>query len=120
MSKTYLETIEKLQSLRADYEHEGSINKLPEITVLKNAEDAIISLTQNRGPKRAIAASILDVFENLLEKHNVTIPDEDREGAEEEARLYGGTYFELEDKIVEILTPYIQNQVDENGNEILE
>ena len=39
----------------------------------------------------------------MLERKNITIPSDDREGREEEARLYGSEYYELEDRIVEIL-----------------
>jgi hypothetical protein len=52
---------------------------------------------------RLIANQICEQFEDLLEKHDITIPDEDREGNEDEARLYGMTYAELEDRITSIL-----------------
>ena len=53
--------------------------------------------------RRRLAGEILDEFEELLEMKDVTIPSDDREGGDEEARLYGSEYFELEDRIVEIL-----------------
>lgn len=53
--------------------------------------------------KREIAIAILDEFEELLDYHQIEIPDEDREGGAIEGRLYGKTYYNLEDKIVEIL-----------------
>lgn len=52
---------------------------------------------------RLLAISILDLFENVLEENDITIPDEDRTGDETEARLYGMTYANLEDKIVELI-----------------
>lgn len=52
---------------------------------------------------RPIANQICEQFEDLLEKHDITIPDEDREGNEDEARLYGMTYAKLEDTITSIL-----------------
>lgn len=52
---------------------------------------------------RPIANEICELFENLLDKHNIDIPDEDREGNEEEAHIYGMTYAELEDKVKEVL-----------------
>ena len=52
---------------------------------------------------RELAIQILEEFEDLLAEHNIIIPDEDREGNEEEACLYGSTYYSLEDKITELL-----------------
>lgn len=43
--------------------------------------------------------AIIDIFEELLEKYNVTIPDDDRTGDEGEARIFGNAYYELEEKI---------------------
>jgi len=52
---------------------------------------------------RELAFAIIGEFEELLERHNIKIPSEDREGREEEACIYGDAYYELEDAIVEIL-----------------
>lgn len=52
---------------------------------------------------RETAISILSVFEDLLDSHNITIPDEDRIGTKEEARIFGKTYFNLEDKITDLI-----------------
>jgi len=52
---------------------------------------------------RQIANEICEQFEELLDKHNIDIPDDDREGNEEEAHIYGMTYAELEDRITDIL-----------------
>lgn len=65
------------------------------------------NLIASTGLKTAIAITILELFEDLLEKHNITIPDEDREGDESEARLFGMTYANLEDEITAIIDPYI-------------
>lgn len=43
--------------------------------------------------------AIIDIFEELLEKHNITIPDDGRAGDEGEARIFGDAYYELEEKI---------------------
>ena len=43
----------------------------------------------------------------MLAEKGITIPDDDREGNEEEAPLYGCTYFDLEDKISTLLAPYV-------------
>lgn len=52
---------------------------------------------------RAIAANIIDLFEDLLEKNNVTLPDARRMGDQDESRIFGDTYYALEDSIVRIL-----------------
>lgn len=52
---------------------------------------------------RQFSASICDVFEELLDKYDITIPDEDRTGDESEARLYGMEYADTEDYVTQIL-----------------
>ena len=49
------------------------------------------------------ADDIIDIFEELLDRLDITIPDKWREGEEDEARIFGDTYYELESKIVEKL-----------------
>lgn len=49
------------------------------------------------------AADIIDIFEELLDRLDITLPDKWREGEEDEAKIFGDTYFELENKIVERL-----------------
>ena len=56
---------------------------------------------------REYSTEIVELFEALLEKHDITIPDEDRTGDESEARLYGLTYWDLEDEVVHILSKLI-------------
>ena len=57
---------------------------------------------------RLIANEICELFEDILDKHNIDIPDEDREGNEEEAHIYGMTYAELEDNVKEILVDFAE------------
>jgi hypothetical protein len=52
---------------------------------------------------REYSVEIVELFEDLLEKHDITIPDEDRTGDEGEARLYGMTYSDLEDDVLHAL-----------------
>ena len=52
---------------------------------------------------REYSVEICELFENLLDQHNITIPDEDREGNEDEARLYGMTYAHLEEDVLFLL-----------------
>ena len=49
------------------------------------------------------ADDIIDIFEELLDRLDITIPDKWREDEEDEARIFGDTYYELESKIVERL-----------------
>ena len=49
------------------------------------------------------ADDIIDIFEELLDRLDITLPDEWREGEEDEARIFGDTYYELENKIIERL-----------------
>ena len=49
------------------------------------------------------ADDLIDIFEELLDRLDITLPDKWREGEEDEARIFGDTYYELEDKIVERL-----------------
>ena len=46
------------------------------------------------------ADDIIDIFEELLDRLDITLPDKWREGEEDEARIFGDTYYELESKIV--------------------
>lgn len=65
------------------------------------------TLFESMGKTRGIAIMILDIFEEMLDDKGIMIPDEDREGDEGEACLYGSTYYELEDAITELLCDYI-------------
>lgn len=53
--------------------------------------------------KEDLLHNIMAEFEDFLDHHNITIPSEDREGAEEEARIFGSEYYNLEDKIKELI-----------------
>ena len=64
-------------------------------------------LIRNLGLTKAIAVTILDMFEEVLDKKGIQIPDDDRIGSEDEACLYGQTYADLEDVIYELLCDYI-------------
>ena len=53
---------------------------------------------------RQITQNICELFEAILDKHDITIPDPDRNSYDEAARIYGETYFNLEDDITDIIT----------------
>lgn len=52
-----------------------------------------------------VCCSIVDEFEYVLDKYDITIPDEDRDDDSEiqQARIYGCTYFDLEDRVKSII-----------------
>lgn len=50
-----------------------------------------------------LADDIIDIFEELFDELDITLPDKWRRGEEDEARIFGDTYYELENKIVERL-----------------
>ena len=64
-------------------------------------------LFESLGKTRGIAVMILDIFEDMLADKGIIIPDDEREGDEDEACIYGSTYYELEDAITELLCNYI-------------
>ena len=71
-----------------------------------------------------LAATLAELFEEILDKHNIVIPDEDREGRDGEACLYGMTYWnlveDLEEEIIsklESLAEYYDDLVVDIVNE---
>lgn len=70
----------------------GELNRKEEENTMNNTNNLIET-----------ADDIIDIFEELLDRLNITLPDKWREGEENEARIFGDTYYELENKIVERL-----------------
>ena len=58
---------------------------------------------------REYSVDICELFEDLLEEHDITIPDDEREGEPDEARLYGTTYSCLEYDVLNILNELIND-----------
>ena len=67
----------------------------------KNYDDA--DLRNDDVDLRNTADELIDIFEELLDRLDITLPDKWREGEEDEARIFGDAYYELENKIVERL-----------------
>lgn len=66
------------------------------------------------------AGAIIDKFEELLNKYDITLPSEDREGNEDEAAIYGTDYYQLEDEITNLLerlaaTKNVRNNINCNS-----
>ena len=52
---------------------------------------------------RMFSVAVCDLFDELLDEHDITIPSDDREGEDGEARIYGDVYYDLEAKVTEVL-----------------
>ena len=76
------------------------LNRKEEENTMKNT-NATAKL--NEASLIDVADDIIDIFEELLDRLDITLPDKWREGEEDEARIFGDTYYELENKIVERL-----------------
>lgn len=55
---------------------------------------------------KKIAFEIISVFEDKLESLNIYLPDKMRENREDEACVFGETYCEFKEAIIEILRKY--------------
>ena len=76
---------------------------------------------ENTVRARQYAQSICELFEDILEKHDITIPDPDlnSKGEDEEAaRIYGETYFNLEDDITNMITEMV-NRIKREDIEVI-
>ena len=58
---------------------------------------------------REYSVDICELFEDLLEENDITIPDDEREGEPDEARLYGTTYGNLEYEVLNILNEFMND-----------
>ena len=65
-------------------------------------------MENNKIKVRQFAASICDLFENLLDEYDIDIPNDDREGDNGEPHIYGITYAELEDNVKEVLLEFAE------------
>ena len=71
----------------------------------KNAIEKMAMVIKEREDKkmvvytREVARDIIEKFEDVLDEHNIDIPDEDRNGDEGEARIYGMTFAGLLEEV---------------------
>lgn len=87
-------------------------NLIPEFVFLEE---------ENTVRARQYAQSICELFEDILEKHDITIPDPDLDSKgedEEAARIYGETYFNLEDDITDMITNMV-NRIKREDVEVI-
>ena len=61
---------------------------------------------------RQLAIDIIELFENVLEQHNIIIPDDDRP-EDNDTPLYGMTYANLEDEIVYAIESALHPSIEE-------
>ena len=54
----------------------------------------------------AVAFKLISKFEWLLTRKNITIPNDEREGKADEARIFGTDYYDLEEEIKEVLQSF--------------
>lgn len=81
-----------------DFANEDIKNYYEELNV--EEEENAMKLDENL---TNTADDIIDIFEELLDRLDITLPDKWRDGEEDEARIFGDNYYELENKIVERL-----------------
>lgn len=57
-----------------------------------------------------IAAEVVELFENVLDKYNIKVPspEDDERGDDNDAKLYGTVYYDLLDTIEWILLEVIE------------
>lgn len=61
-------------------------------------------------PERLLAIKIIDEFNEVLEKHGIMIPSDDREGDKTEAPIYGIVYCQLENSITEMIEEFVKKE----------
>jgi len=60
--------------------------------------------------------NIMEVFEKVLDVNNITIPDINREGNEDEARIFGDTYYSMESEVEDIVLDCVKRIYDDYTN----
>lgn len=70
---------------------------------LRRGGGAMNNVCVTDGLPRQLAIQILEVFEDFLEEKNIEIPNEEKKENPNAARLYGEDYYNLEDRVTEIL-----------------
>lgn len=68
--------------------------------------------------KKELAIAIIDTFEDLLDDKNITIPDiydDDKDEDNNAARIYGETYYNLEEDITNLFSDEIVEKLVDEG-----
>lgn len=53
--------------------------------------------------EKEFAEEILEIFEERLDKLNISLPDKNRENKNTESRIYGSNYYDLRDEIEDLI-----------------
>jgi len=69
------------------------------------------SLGDAEHPSRKLAIEVLSEFEDLLAEHGLRVPSSDRVGRRDEACLYGDVYYDLEDRVTELVEVFRKRTV---------
>lgn len=70
--------------------------------------------------RRKLAIDIINLFENVLNEHNIKLPDNDRTGDSTEASIFGSTYYEIEDSIENLLCEFDKNSTSSRISRVFE
>lgn len=106
MCKECLDKLDGLKTKLPKDQHSVRHNSMK-----KESEDSI--------KLRQFSVSILNAVESLLDSKDITIPNDDREGDQDEGRLYGRDYYELEEVVVRILDNLVTT-IKENPNKVID
>lgn len=53
--------------------------------------------------EKEFAEEILEIFEERLDKLNISLPDKSRESNNTKSRIYGSNYYDLRDEIEDLI-----------------
>lgn len=100
----------KIISIEAEYIREipASVAKIAKeygVPVTEIKEQPVIELSEDDEPE--FIGQLIDVFEDFLDEKGITIENEEREGDEDDAIIYGSDYDEVADGIREIISRWI-------------
>ena len=100
-----IDLLENYQDMISDHNKSTNDRHIPDIDSYLNG-DVTLTEEECNDAKLSIsnlAISIIQKFEEVLYKNKIKIPDVDRSGEDDEACIFGRTYYDLEDAIKEVL-----------------
>ena len=100
----------KIISIEAEYIREvpdvvANVAKEYGVPVTEMREHPVIELSADDEPE--FVGQLIDVFEDFLGEKGITIANDEREGDDDEAIIYGSDYDEIADGIREIISRWI-------------
>lgn len=82
---------------------EGNTNAKLDTTETFKSENVYTKNGETYTSLYDLSADIIDVLEDILSANNIMVPDECREGYEDEACIYGDTYTELQMVVMNVI-----------------